>query len=146
MEQVHSVSYMPPVPVSPRAPVGDWERKCWGWTRPIFRSSTCSAHELKTLPGWQCSRHHQEHRSNRFVVISGLIGVAVETPFGTARHLLHPGQVMDVHPLNWHYFQSFEASLMMEMYFAQDGSEIDEADIVRDYENLGCPIKSLELG
>lgn len=119
--------------------IGEWEKKCWGLTRCISHNDHHSAHELRTLAGWQCSLHRHQQRANSFFVDSGVIEVRL---FGDDRrdgvgYRVGPGKTFDVPSGVWHRFAVIESGTVFETYWPDRGGVVLLDDIERDPDDLG---------
>lgn len=113
------------------------EQKIWGERWLVYEDSTHSTNILRVLEGYRCSWHRHAVKRNIFVVISGEIGVVVETkdPSTLETYIdemrLHIGESFTVAPGLWHEFRAYQNSVVVEEMFVR----YDEEDIER--KNVG---------
>jgi len=109
-----------------------YERKAWGWTKPVVVKDVFQEHNLVVEAGGYCSVHWHEHRANKFIVHSGRIAVVVFNGWTWKRRVLTSGDIMNVPSKVVHRFEVYQDGKVTEEYWP-DRSEttISTDDIVR---------------
>jgi mannose-6-phosphate isomerase-like protein (cupin superfamily) len=112
----------------------DWQDKVWGRTRIIVKSDMFQRHQLEVNARSFCSVHWHEHRSNKFIVVSGVIRIVEFYAWTHVVHVLTADMEYDVPSLVPHQFQVAESGKMFEDYWPdRDNTVVDNRDIVRLY-------------
>lgn len=122
----------------------DFIDKIWGKTREVSSSPIYSEHELFVNAGAYCSLHYHLHRSNTFIVHSGVIEIIEFWGPSIKRISLTAGSRYSVPSLVPHLFAVVESGRMNEEYHPDRGGVVDNSDIIRivdgglydDIENL----------
>lgn len=113
----------------------EWDHgKAWGSVAHLPAGRTgLSLLELTKIAC--CSRHYHKKRNNRFHVLDAQIVVHLykdekdETPISS--RFLHNQGTMDIPPGVVHRFDVVQFGRVVEVYWCDDGSEVDMFDIVR---------------
>lgn len=128
----------------------DYEKilKVWGVRDRAYLSDKCEVDVLELLPHSNCSIHTHKYKSNKFLVIQGV--VFVKTGFATVK--LEKGDRLTVNPPLVHQFCTKEnGAILLEIAFVTEG-KIDSNDINRRKQgwriinNKKHSVKDLEQG
>lgn len=109
-------------------------RKLWGTTLKIHASAVMSVDLITVLPYHRCSRHHHEHKANKFFVKTGVLFVIVVDPIThrETRHRLCVNDTLTVAPGVVHWFET--AAIAVEAVEVYWGDQVSFDDIVRQDE------------
>ena len=105
-------------------------RKIWGERWLIRQDSTHANSVLVLNAGYECSWHRHQAKFNKFVVLKGLIGIVVGE--NGQQHVTHlrPGNEFTTKPGQWHKFQAYENSIVVEeMYVSYDEGDIERETV-----------------
>ena len=105
-------------------------RKIWGERWLIRQDSTHANSVLMLNAGFECSWHRHQAKFNKFVVLKGLIGIVVGE--NGQQHITHlrPGNEFTTKPGQWHKFQAYENSIVVEeMYVSYDEGDIERETV-----------------
>lgn len=117
--------------------------KVWGSTEPELVTPGIEIHRLSIRPNSWCSRHRHHHKSNAFLVVSGVLHVRIEREYGVDETTLGAGQMTRVEPRYFHKFWTGpEGAEIWEIYYPPvlSGEDIERtgvggsADAVADQE------------
>ena len=101
--------------------------KCWGYNVEVFRNATSSVNILHLKAGKRCSWHRHKTKFNQFHLISGSIILKVGIEFWE----LLPTKEFTIYSGQWHEFQVWEDSIMVEVMYTINGVQYDPDDIER---------------
>lgn len=107
--------------------VGVTEGKVWGSTQLALRHNNVEAHSIIVKCGGYCSKHHHDHKWNRFLVLQGKLVVRIFRDDMVDETIVGVGQITDVRPGLVHQFEALEDTLAMEFYWV----DLDPGDIDR---------------
>lgn len=104
--------------------------KVWGETSPIIATPFVELSEIHALPGWACSWHTHELKSNGFYVVSGIIVVEVRKKDYDLvdKTELYAGDFTVVPPGEEHRFICMSDAKVLELYFPEP---LGSKDIIR---------------
>jgi len=106
----------------------------WGYYRKLHQDGPCThVKELAVLPGEKLSMQRHKHRSELWMVTSGVATVATcsnPTPEFTVRHKLMPHETLDIQVGTWHQLSN-ETNDIVKIVEIQYGDRCMEEDIER---------------
>lgn len=108
--------------------------KPWGWSQELYRDHQTRVVKIWVKPGGYCSIHHHNAQDNHFLVLSGVLEVAIDPWAETPRREVMVAGSHVMIPAGWkHQFrvptgQPVEA---LEIYRGRDDEPPRELDIVR---------------
>ena len=106
--------------------------KVWGIRDRAHLSSQCEIDILTLLPNSNCSIHYHKKKTNKFIVIEGV--VYIKTGFGEIK--LEKEDRVTVESLLLHQFKTKnKPAILLEISFVTKG-KIDNKDIIR--KKQGC--------
>jgi len=109
-----------------------WEDKCWGRVQHIFVEPAAAVSKLQVNSGWMCSRHSHKHRYNMFSIDNGAVVVEEwDNEMGLATTIVGAGEVLVVPPGIVHRFRVLRRGSLVEVYWTEDGTDVDANDINR---------------
>lgn len=118
-----------------------WEEKVWGEVMHLFKSPDAAISLLRVKAGFRCSRHLHHHRTNAFIVLSGMfevwewineddLSISWDQPCRITRITPFLSSSLAVPVNRPHMFRVLESGLVVEIY-TPDGGPVEIEDIVR---------------
>lgn len=108
-------------------------KKVWGMEEWLVNDTYC-AKKMTVVPGFQCSLHFHQKKTETFHILEGSLRLTV----GGSTEMLTPGMTVTIFPGQLHRFSSM--SRERSCVFLEISNHHDDADVTRLEES--CPLSS----